>query len=178
MKHTANSTDKTRQAPQVVEPTQKNQEPHSAGSDPTWASLHQQSTTLAVEAQAVFHDFPERGRRLYALAAILETDAIALLDLTKKRTIGIISISAVSLWIKAGESVRAQELSRQILGQHNLPDFAIEKLRLVAYGGLLADFLSPDAPEPYSTYGRVIHPVSDLEGNDQRERDDLRLEGE
>ena len=96
----------------------------------SWIEYHEASERLASKAQAALRD----GRRqmaqeLYARAADAEQQAVANLDATKTRTLGISSVSAVSLYYKAAMFERAEEVACRWLRADSLPTFAREELR-------------------------------------------------
>ena len=66
---------------------------------------------------------------LYARAADAEDQALADLDMSKTRTLGISVVSAASLYYKAGSFARAEEVAVRWLGFDSLPAFAREQLR-------------------------------------------------
>ena len=71
----------------------------------------------------------QKARELYARAAAAEQRAVADLDTTKTRTLGISSVSTVSLYYKAAMYERAEELACRWLPTEALPVFAQEQLR-------------------------------------------------
>ena len=96
----------------------------------SWVELHQVSERLASEAQAALL----QGRRaqaheLYAQAADAEDQALGALDPSKTRTIGISAVSAASLYYKAANLARAEEVAAHWLRFTTLPGFAREQLR-------------------------------------------------
>ena len=96
----------------------------------SWITYHRASERLASEAQAA----SIRGRRaealeLYAQAADAEEKALYVLDSSKVRTIGITAVSAASLYYKAANLARAEELAGHWLELGALPNFAREQLR-------------------------------------------------
>ena len=96
----------------------------------SWVELHQVSERLASEAQAALL----QGRRaeaseLYAQAADAEYKALGALEPSKTRTIGISAVSAASLYYKAANLARAEEVAGHWLGFAALPGFAREQLR-------------------------------------------------
>lgn len=96
----------------------------------SWIALHQVSEGFASEAEAaVLQGRRAEARKLYARAAAAEEDAVGLLDPSKTRTIGISAVSAASLYYKAEELARAEEVAGRWLGFATLPGFAREQLR-------------------------------------------------
>lgn len=96
----------------------------------TWIEWHQQSERLASEA-VVAHRANEfnRARLLYGQAAETEQRALNDLESGKPRTRGITAVSAVSLWFKAGEFNKAEQLAYLMLSAGDLPEFASAELR-------------------------------------------------
>jgi hypothetical protein len=96
----------------------------------TWADHHTQSERLAAEAElAVRQGAVAQAVDLYHLAAEAEARALATLDPTKTRTLGITAVSAVALWYKAHDYPQAERLAHTWLASNRLPPFAIEQLR-------------------------------------------------
>jgi hypothetical protein len=96
----------------------------------TWADHHTQSERLAAEAElAVRQGAAAQAVDLYRLAAEAEARALAALDPTKTRTLGITAVSAVALWYKAHDYPQAERLAHTWLASDMLPPFAIEQLR-------------------------------------------------
>jgi hypothetical protein len=77
----------------------------------SWLSWHERSEGLASDghthARLGEH---ERARSLFAAAAEAESNALAELDLSKVRTVGITTVSAVSLWFKARQFAQAESI--------------------------------------------------------------------
>ena len=96
----------------------------------SWVELHQVSERLASEAQAaLLHGRRVQACDLYAQAADAENKALDALDKSKVRTIGISAVSAASLYYKAANMERAEEVAGRWLGFTTLPRFAREQLR-------------------------------------------------
>ena len=96
----------------------------------SWSTLHQLSERRASEAQvAILEGRHAEARDLYAQAADAEDRALDALDLSKTRTIGISAVSAASLYYKAANLSRAEEVAGHWLGHGSLPSFAREQLR-------------------------------------------------
>ena len=96
----------------------------------SWAEHHKRSERLASEAQlALLQDKRNEALALYARAADAEVEALAVLDRSKARTTGISAVSAASLYCKAANLERAEEVAAHWLGVHALPDFAKTQLR-------------------------------------------------
>jgi hypothetical protein len=95
-----------------------------------WIQWHQQSEKLASEASMAYRRNDLDGARsLYAQAADVEYKALQVLEAGKPRTRGITAVSAVSLWFKAGDFNKAEQLAYLMLGAGNLPEFATAELR-------------------------------------------------
>jgi hypothetical protein len=71
----------------------------------------------------------DRAQSLFAEAADAESRALAELDLSKVRTVGVTAVSAVSLWFKAQRYEQAEKIALQWLSSAHLPPFAAEQLR-------------------------------------------------
>ncbi len=96
----------------------------------SWFENHEASERLASAAQTAQRDGRRKeARELYALAGDAERQAVEALDATKTRTIGISSVSAVSLYYKAARFDHAEETAYRWLQVGSLPDFAREQLR-------------------------------------------------
>src|SRR5574337_1308564 len=82
----------------------------------TWIEWHQQSEKLASAAMVAYraNDF-DRARALYGQAAEAEQKALNDLELGKPRTKGVTAVSAVSLWFKAGDYKKAEQLAYLML---------------------------------------------------------------
>lgn len=95
----------------------------------TWADKHRKSERLASQAEALLRaGNKHRAQRFYARAADAEDDAIASLDVTKTRTLGISIVSTVSLRYKAGQYQRAKDTATAWLSLPTLPAFASTSL--------------------------------------------------
>src|SRR5262245_34503815 len=82
----------------------------------TWKDAHSRSEQLAAKA----HQLARNGNRSAALktfqdAAGAEEEALSYLTDSQPRTLGITSVSAVALWLKAREFVKAERLAHQLL---------------------------------------------------------------
>ena len=96
----------------------------------SWVEHHKRSERLASDAQvALFKDRKADALKLYAQAADAEDKALADLDRSKVRTVGISAVSAASLYYKAGDLERAGEVAAEWLRWPALPDFAKNQLR-------------------------------------------------
>lgn len=101
----------------------------------TWNTFHSESERLASEAEArLAHGDRASGRSLYRRAAEAEERALDALDLTKVRTRGITGVSAVSLWLKAGEPAQVTRLGERLLADETLPRFAAVQIREMVDG--------------------------------------------
>ena len=95
----------------------------------SWLEHHRVSERLASEAQSASRDgHHDRAQELYSRAADAERQALADLDPAKARTFAISTVSAASLYYKAGILERAAELAHQYLDIDCLPEFAREQL--------------------------------------------------
>lgn len=96
----------------------------------TWVELHSASESAAIEADRAFRaGDSSQAMLLYAKAAELEQQALAVVDATKARTRGITAVSAVSLWYKAVHYERAEQLAYSMLADPSLQQFARSELR-------------------------------------------------
>ena len=96
----------------------------------SWIEYHTVSERLASEAQSALREGRQQeALDLYARAANAEELAVADLDTAKVRTLGVSSVSAVSLYYKAAKFDRAEEVAARWLGFDALPAFAREQLR-------------------------------------------------
>ncbi len=96
----------------------------------SWIEHHEVSERLASDAQAALRE----GRKqeafdLYARAADAEVSALADLDASKTRTLGISVVSAVSLHYKAKQFAQAEEVAVRWLDHAATPAFARNQLR-------------------------------------------------
>ena len=115
----------------------------------SWIEHHKVSENLASQAQAALNERRrEEAQLLYAQAARAEDKALAELDKSKARTLGITAVSAVSLYYKATEFERAIEVALQWLKYDSLPAFADEQLRnlLRTASTLQMQWAGPDGP--------------------------------
>jgi hypothetical protein len=96
----------------------------------SWTSDHARAEQFASEAEAASRAGDRReALRLYRLAAGAESLAVAQIDAGKPRTLGILSVSAAALWLKADDLVAAEEASYRSLAIGGLPEFAKQQLR-------------------------------------------------
>lgn len=95
----------------------------------SWAMHHIESERYASLAEeAIQRRDSDRAVELYRLAAASEVRALDDLDPGKKRTIGITTVSAASLWFKAHDFQAAQQVAHKWLATGDLPTFSIEQL--------------------------------------------------
>lgn len=96
----------------------------------SWIEHHKISEDLAAQAQTALSDGrKEDALALYARAALAEAKALANLDTSKTRTLGISAVSAASLYYKATELDNAEEVAVRWLNFESLPAFAKDQLR-------------------------------------------------
>jgi hypothetical protein len=93
----------------------------------TWLAHHKLSEAFAQLAEAALcQQNPQQAQIFYAQAELL---ALADLDPTKTRTLGITVISAVALGDKAQAFHQAEQIAYQWLATDSLPPFAVQSLR-------------------------------------------------
>ena len=96
----------------------------------SWLEHHKASERLASQAQAALGEGNQQeAMNLYVRAADAEKAALDVLDGSKTRTLGISAVSAASLYFKAAEFQRAEQMASQWLGYASLPTFAADQLR-------------------------------------------------
>lgn len=96
----------------------------------SWAMYHTLSENNASLAEiALRKNELSQAIASYRLAAEQETAALSQLNASKIRTIAITTVSAASLWFKAGEYQQAQAIAYQGLARNTLPGFAVEQLK-------------------------------------------------
>ena len=107
----------------------------------SWVENHKNSARFAAEAEAALHEGREDDAAgLYAKAAEAEDKAVANLNPSNRRTLGITTVSTVSLRLKAarcarngatraGRFARAEEAAQTGLARRGLPAFAEDQLR-------------------------------------------------
>ena len=96
----------------------------------TWLEHHRTSEYYAQLADDAAHQQnPQQAKILYSQAAQAEHLALADLNPTKTKTLGITVISAVALNLKANELRRAEQTAHHWLATDLLPPFAIKALR-------------------------------------------------
>ena len=98
----------------------------------SWTEHHENSERFASQAQvAVREGRRDEAQALYARAADAEENAIADLDRSKARTLGISAVSAVSLHYKANRLACAEAVATRWLGFDGLSAFTKNQLRLL-----------------------------------------------
>lgn len=98
----------------------------------SWINYHTKSEHFAAEAEAaVYQGKVDLSIELYKAAAEAETIALDFIDITKVRTLGISIVSAVSLWYKAHDYKKAQNIAYRWMNSPDLPSFAIEQLQIL-----------------------------------------------
>ena len=96
----------------------------------SWIEHHKVSEDLASQAQTELRNGRQQeAQTLYGRAAQAEDQALAYLDPSKTRTLGISAVSTVSLYCKAAEFKRAEEVANRWLESNSLPKFAKKQLR-------------------------------------------------
>ena len=96
----------------------------------SWIEHHKVSEDLASQAQtALRNGRQQEAQALYDRAAHAEDQALADLDPSRTRTLGISAVSTVSLYCKAAEFKRAEEIANRWLEVDSLPEFAKKQLR-------------------------------------------------
>ena len=97
----------------------------------SWKQHHEESEGFASQADlALRENEPEAARRLYARAAACEERAVADLDQSKRRTLGISVVSAAALHYKSRDFSQAQAVAcRWLVQSERLPEFAVRQLR-------------------------------------------------
>ena len=82
----------------------------------TWIAHHKTSEALAARAHThLLDNRPAEAEDLFRESAKAEMDALALIDSSKARTLGVIAVSAVALWYKAKDFAMATNLAYQSL---------------------------------------------------------------
>ena len=78
----------------------------------SWLSWHEKSEQLASEAHALLRKGDlDHAMNLFREAAEAENQALLAVDVTKARTLGVTTVSAVSLWFKARNYAEAEKLT-------------------------------------------------------------------
>jgi hypothetical protein len=100
-----------------------------------WDENHSESERLASQAEVAAREGNrKRAAALYREAAEAESRALASVDPTKMRTLGITAVSAVSLYYKAGEGTVAADIGQRYLDAGSLPEFAQNQIREILGG--------------------------------------------
>ena len=90
---------------------------------------HHQAQDVADRADAAFSAGDiQRAEQLYSEAAVLEEETLRAIPLEKRRTVGILGVSAASLWYRASRYSEAERVARQILREPDLPAAAREQI--------------------------------------------------
>lgn len=92
---------------------------------------HARSEKYASIAESWSQKDPEIFKTLYELAAIAEEHALLHVPPNKPRALGVIGVSAVSLYLKAKNYDRAKSVADRLLKSESLPNFAISQLQEV-----------------------------------------------
>lgn len=140
----------------------------------SWVENHEVSARLAAEAEAALHVGREDDAAcLYTRAAEAEDRAVAALNPSNCRTLGITTVSAVSLRLKAARCdhdegaradrfARAEEAAQAWLNRGGLPAFAEDQLRSlllsIPVGGDMLHYLD----RVHERAGKQGRPVSEL----------------
>lgn len=94
-----------------------------AAASVAWAAPHRASELLAERAHAARRDgLVSEAEDLFRQAAGIEEVALAQVGDDKPRTIGILAVSAVSLWVKGKDNKRALLVAHLCLSNPELPD--------------------------------------------------------
>lgn len=94
-----------------------------------WSDHHSLSENFANQADvARFQRDIDKARLFYQQGAEQEEMALAQLDENDSRTLGILAVSTVALYYKAGETARARQVANEQLQQPDLPSFAVFQL--------------------------------------------------
>jgi len=98
----------------------------------SWIIHHSKSEEYASQAEfALKQGDKENAGKLYQQAAEEEATALNELDSNKVRTIGIIAVSAASLYYKAHNLTQAEHIAHEWLASGLLPDFSTNQLRAI-----------------------------------------------
>lgn len=96
----------------------------------SWIEHHARSEKFASEAESARRCGDDsKAIELYGISAKAEQEALEELDKSKLRTLGITLVSAASLFYKAMDFERAQNLAYNWLGNEVIPPFAVGQLR-------------------------------------------------
>jgi hypothetical protein len=96
----------------------------------SWSESHKVSEELASAAHIALRGGDSAAAQaLFIKAAGAEEEALQQVDpIGKPRTFGITAVSAVALWYKGGELIRAEAVAHRVL-THNIEAFAVTQLR-------------------------------------------------
>lgn len=95
-----------------------------------WLSYHRLSEDRASQAEELSRQQSvDRAAESYRLAAEIEEKALDAINSRKKRTIGVMAVSAASLYLKAHEFLQAKRVAHKWLATELLPSFAVEELK-------------------------------------------------
>lgn len=98
----------------------------------SWNEHHSISEDYAIRAElAIKNSDYKTAIELFRNAAEQETLALSEIDPAKNKTLGIIVLSAASLWFKAGDFRQAERLVCHWLETDLLPPFSIDQLQTV-----------------------------------------------
>lgn len=96
-----------------------------------WLTLREKGADYAFSAESARRAGDmDLAERMYAEAAVLEAAALELIPPDKIRTVGIVGVSACSLYFKAKDTERAEKLALNLLAR-SLPEFAQLQLQSV-----------------------------------------------
>ena len=91
----------------------------------SWIMNHRIAENAASEAEML----TRQAKARYLEAAKAEEDALAFVQIEEKsKTYGITAVSAVALYMKAGDSDHALRLGKKVLLSIGLPDFAKKEI--------------------------------------------------
>ena len=95
----------------------------------TWLEQHRLSERYASDAEiAKLHGEHTQAQELYAIAAQHEEASLDAIASDKRRTYGIIAVSAVALRFKAAEFAESKALAYRCLASQRLPEFASQQI--------------------------------------------------
>ena len=95
----------------------------------TWLEQHRLSERYASDAEiAKLRGEQTQAQQLYAIAAQYEEASLDAIAPDKRRTYGIIAVSAVALRFKAAEFAESKALAYRCLASQRLPEFASRQI--------------------------------------------------
>lgn len=98
----------------------------------SWLDAHTQSEQLSAQAEGLVRAGNRADSLIcFAQAAEAEERAFRLVATNKPRTLGIMAVSAASLYLKAGEYAGTERVAVEAMAQNSLPPFARQQLRLL-----------------------------------------------